>query len=539
MFMFAACSSDDEISDSLNSGSEKEITIRVEMPEDNDTRVAVDGLSVTWQEGDQLIALGSTAEGQKPFGETVFTLVSGAGTKYATFKGMTIDNATSYQLVYKVPNMSVDEKTGMYFPDCDDYIQNGVNSQEHFKDALSLISAPTPLKGEDNISLNHASSFLRLDVRSLPSDLGNVKKVMWFINYAGEGDELVGSLNFDGEINNLTAEDDHNYLYLPFVCDNQKLNANSKIAVRFVGNTCRTVNAVSMNGKQYEIGKRYDIRVSTDENDNKSLHTWDVVSSDRPADYEMWVKTADGAAPVMKSVKDAEGNVYTLSDNVNDAGWYVYGNYGVSVMKKTPIMEKAHDITNVLLSDAVKEISARSFWECSSLAEVNMPSELTTVADSAFLETAITKIDLPNSVTSIGKFSFSSSSLREFNVNKESALKYMAPYCLSSARLDYLVVPKNVIPCTSFLYGLKLFKGLKIFVHYSPELFPEDLSVGVMYTDLTPVLYLHESHEGHNYEDNYTPQWGVSANTYVWLDTNAWNVIKFINDDGDVVKSLR
>ncbi|MDE7098388.1 MAG: leucine-rich repeat domain-containing protein [Ruminococcus sp.] len=63
-------------------------------------------------------------------------------------------------------------------------------------------------------------------------------------------------------------------------------------------------------------------------------------------------------------------------------------------------------LNEVIFSESTLEIGLASFYGCNSLTEVTLPSALTTVGQSAFMGTGLTKIRIPDSVASIGYSAF-------------------------------------------------------------------------------------------------------------------------------------
>ncbi|MDE7365404.1 MAG: leucine-rich repeat domain-containing protein, partial [Ruminococcus sp.] len=63
-------------------------------------------------------------------------------------------------------------------------------------------------------------------------------------------------------------------------------------------------------------------------------------------------------------------------------------------------------LNEVIFSESTMEIGLASFYGCNSLTEVTLPSRLTTVGQSAFMGTGLTKIRIPDSVADIGYSAF-------------------------------------------------------------------------------------------------------------------------------------
>ncbi|MBR3630135.1 MAG: glycoside hydrolase family 9 protein [Oscillospiraceae bacterium] len=77
----------------------------------------------------------------------------------------------------------------------------------------------------------------------------------------------------------------------------------------------------------------------------------------------------------------------------------------VTKIGKTAFYET--DITSVTIPEGVTYIESGAFWHCGSLTEIKLPSTLTTIEGFAFNDCkSLEKIDIPESLTSIGKDAF-------------------------------------------------------------------------------------------------------------------------------------
>ena len=63
-------------------------------------------------------------------------------------------------------------------------------------------------------------------------------------------------------------------------------------------------------------------------------------------------------------------------------------------------------LTEVILPDSVVEIESDAFFYCQELRHVNIPVGVTVIGDYAFGQTAITELEIPSSVESIGMYIF-------------------------------------------------------------------------------------------------------------------------------------
>jgi hypothetical protein len=78
-------------------------------------------------------------------------------------------------------------------------------------------------------------------------------------------------------------------------------------------------------------------------------------------------------------------------------------------------------ITHVQLPESVNWISGYAFFNCPELAEINIPSVVTRIGDSAFSETGLTSITLPERLNSLGMYVFNgSSSLKNIFISENN-----------------------------------------------------------------------------------------------------------------------
>ena len=391
IMVMAACSSDvdDIISD--NNGESllgEEITIGVGMPENDETRVSIDDRFLNWETGDVILAIAQDGNGQYQTSE--FTLVSGEGTKNAVFKGMTISGATSYSFVYKSSRLRVNG--GTHSIDYSNLTQDKPGNQSNVRECLHIF-ADNVLKEnlKNNILMKNTTSFLALDVNSLPYNVRAFKEVKWLVNY-GKTNNLNGSLKFLGAITHGSS----NLFYIPFETATE-LDKGANIAFQFIEDKkTLTVIGVSTNGKTYLEGKKYSVKVSTDKKAKGVLNDWLL-----PMDNEIWVKTNTGRAPknIMIGGLDIKANT-----ELNVDGWYVYESANTITSAELGAAFKDNlDVTDVWLPQTVKEIPNDAFNGCTSLKEVIFADDITKIGDFSFMNcNAMTEFVIPASVNSIG-----------------------------------------------------------------------------------------------------------------------------------------
>ena len=444
MTLLTACTS--ELDDFIAENDEvtvvaEEITIGAGMPDDEGTRVALNDFALTWEEGDELVAIGIDND-SKFVGSEPFVLVSGAGDNKAMFRGKTIPGANKYTFVYNCDNLKLDGKS--YDIDYTNVMQNNVNDNTHLR-ASMLISADGILASqlkdkEQNIQLSIKNSFLRIDVRSLYHDQKYVREIKWLINYKTGEEHAQGSLKFHGNIEKLTSDSkQHNYLYMPFPATAKRLIEGNTIAFQFVGNIKTVaVSAVSTKGKDYKAGSRYDVTIS-DNADDGAINTWLA-----PNDNQIWVKFYNPAnAKDVITVADDEGKLGSgfnleLSEEPNIEGWYIYS-AEQEIKKITSLFsgtayEANTNIKEVWLPSSLKSISNFAFGYCTRLKRVYFADDLVSVESYAFQGCrSLEELVLPATVVKIESNFNDNAVLKKCTIlsHKQEGLEF-GPYIFSS-----------------------------------------------------------------------------------------------------------
>ena len=75
------------------------------------------------------------------------------------------------------------------------------------------------------------------------------------------------------------------------------------------------------------------------------------------------------------------------------------------------------DLASVTIPNSVTTIERWAFTDCHSLTNITIPNSVTTIGEWAFSETSLTSVAIPNSVTAIGQNAFGCNSLTAINVD--------------------------------------------------------------------------------------------------------------------------
>lgn len=119
----------------------------------------------------------------------------------------------------------------------------------------------------------------------------------------------------------------------------------------------------------------------------------------------------------------------SLPDSLTTLGDNVFGSCG--------------SLEKITLGKGLKGIEAGTFSSCESLAEIEIPENITYISDRAFSGTALTRVDIPNTVTSVGNSAFAyCSKLQEVNIG--SNVTYIADGVFSGCDLRVLTINGEV-----------------------------------------------------------------------------------------------
>ncbi|KAK8834053.1 hypothetical protein M9Y10_031526 [Tritrichomonas musculus] len=119
------------------------------------------------------------------------------------------------------------------------------------------------------------------------------------------------------------------------------------------------------------------------------------------------------------------------------------------------IVFACRDIEKVVIPSFIKIISPFAFAQCKKLTKVEFSdnSELTSISESCFVQTAIDYILIPKNIIHINSKAFNlCMRLKKIEFEKDSKLKSIGKLAFESSSLEEIVIPKSVneINCYSF-----------------------------------------------------------------------------------------
>ena len=101
------------------------------------------------------------------------------------------------------------------------------------------------------------------------------------------------------------------------------------------------------------------------------------------------------------------------------------------------------EITKVTIPDTVTTIDEYAFNGCTNLAEVEIPSSVTTIGKRAFYGTALTSVTIPENVTTIGQEAFYECKSLE-NVTIPESVTSIGNYAFKNTALKSVTLPNSV-----------------------------------------------------------------------------------------------
>ena len=162
--------------------------------------------------------------------------------------------------------------------------------------------------------------------------------------------------------------------------------------------------------------------------------------NDNPT-YTLKIEPIDSSQPAQ--IKDYDREGYLTSD---------YGSY-VGTNEIAPWIENPAIVTKVEVDNGITSIGKHAFVSMRYVTEVTLPDGLKSIGDVAFHDMgALTTLELPNSVSTIDLFGIANSNLTEVNIPE--SLTKIGDYAFCGINNENLIVPASVTEISPVAFGL-------------------------------------------------------------------------------------
>ncbi len=158
---------------------------------------------------------------------------------------------------------------------------------------------------------------------------------------------------------------------------------------------------------------------------------------------------------------------------------------------------KKNSVKELVIEEGIERIGTRSFAFFANLEKVTLPTTLRIIDALAFNSTAISQIDIPSGVTEIGNTAFQATPLTEITLPGVKVGKSVFNNCASLARVTFTEMPTSInedafsgaklLSSVSFR-GERMNTGGSVFRNY-PWAAPNNLHIVVTYNHLKWWLY--------------------------------------------------
>lgn len=120
-------------------------------------------------------------------------------------------------------------------------------------------------------------------------------------------------------------------------------------------------------------------------------------------------------------------------------------------------------ITTIKISYGIKKINYKTFYNCTSLINITMPSSITSIENSAFSGcTSLVSITLPNSVTTIGNNALGNCTSLVSIILPNSVTSIGSSAFLNCTSLTSITIPNSVTSIGNAAFGCPSLKTITI-----------------------------------------------------------------------------
>lgn len=284
---------------------ENVVTISVSIPAE--TRVAYDDatLKLAWESEDKLLLAGYDAIGNYIDCAT-FTWNGGN-----SFSGTPVAGADTYKAYYPADGITLDGSGNVQLSaNFWQQIQTENNTTTHLRNKLLLFDEEAnPINQTFKLVLKNDIIRFKLNIDDISTDLGTLQTLIWTVITTG-GLTRSATLNI------------HNYTYtsgveltafLAFDPSVMNIAANGKVKITLIGDKTYEWSTTSINGKNYEAGKRYKATVSANDTWTEIVPFTFTIRIDQAKTYEIWQKDFPSTSPAQLIIDWGDGSRDTIS----------------------------------------------------------------------------------------------------------------------------------------------------------------------------------------------------------------------------------
>ena len=397
--LLAACSQD-ELVDAPQASAGEEVVISVNMPDQSNSRASFSDIvtgAMVWDAEDELRIYDLDAQGHTTETFVTLTMVGEPIGSKAQFKGVLPADMSAEKLL-TVYNKSVKHEPSNFGERPDLKIpmtQTGNKDASHLKKMIHMgVKCTGNQLKQGAVKLNPLcalATFKIIDYAKRETG-SNLQSLTWIVNYNKPESQFKRVLN-------LTNLRDQIHAYMLFYADETKLVSGGNLAVKLTGeNGSQGVTSGEATAeKVYENGQRYDVSITFD-----NFPVWVDINTDVAVSAGEILAKASGEIQI-NTAKAAEWEVTKAADGTS---------YSIHRKDKSAFTE----VPSNLLTNASNAL----------LQEIAFAEGITSIADHAFstgaeggMPTALTTIQLPKSVATIGESAFAGcTTLYMVNINK-------------------------------------------------------------------------------------------------------------------------
>lgn len=263
-----------------------------------DTRVSYNDvtLKLNWELNDQLLLVGYN--NNTYIGNSIFTW-TGINN---SFSGELVNGATIYKAYYLIDGLNVDQYGNIIIAsDFWDQTQNGNNTTSHLNDKLLLFDEDANTL-DQTFQLVLKNTIIKFNLSNIPSDVGNITKLIWTVKSNVGGTNKVSVLNLENVNSN------NGIFYLLINPNKVYISPNEITNIKLIGDKSYEWSFVVINGKEYEPGYRYTAIVSNNWIETQTFFQYTINANGL---HEIWQKSSS-ICPANLTIDWGDGSSNTI-----------------------------------------------------------------------------------------------------------------------------------------------------------------------------------------------------------------------------------